>query len=446
MGGALRRRLFLVLREKFSQYALLQTGEKESIIKIPGKHKSLRKRKGYVMKLSIGENIRKYRRDANMTQDALAEKLGVSYQSVSRWENGSTYPDMELLPSIADIFSVTVDTLLGRDEVRREKQYLALLEEYEALLDVPEPDVDAIVLKLRELRRDFANGKHFWQFFTALYQSGKTIWRDPRVLYELRLATETVLASNHIDKWSKDTVVHYMAQWEDDEHIADFLKENATVQVITKEHLLEERYFTRKEWEMADVMRQRNFFVQVRDLLDIDWIRREQKRSAADCLWRSRVQLSLLHAICNVTPDEEHPITGDGSLDLWAPKRVIMGFRHACYLASTGDTEGAFVALEDTVSLVEKIAMLKDGDLLGCSSPALTIKTKIYIPEDDKNCVFFQFAGDYEMLDYWSFGFISLKTQHRFLSNRRGWEWFDPIREDERYKGYVARLEQLIKK
>ena len=90
--------------------------------------------------------------------------------------------------------------------------------------------------------------------------------------------------------------------------------------------------------------------------------------------------------------------------------------------------------------------MLKDGDLLGCSSPALTIKTKIYIPEDDKNCVFFQFAGDYEMLDYWSFGFISLKTQHRFLSNRRGWEWFDPIREDERYKGYVARLEQLIKK
>ena len=395
------------------------------------------------MKLSIGENIRKYRRDANMTQDALAEKLGVSYQSVSRWENGSTYPDMELLPSIADIFSVTVDTLLGRNDISREKQYLALLAEYEALLKADVPDVDAIILKLRELRRDFANGKHFWQFFTALYQSEKTIWRDPRVLSELRFAAETVLSSTHIDQWSRDTIVHCMALWEDDEHIADFLKENATVQVITKEHLLEARYFARREWEMADIMRQRNLFVQIRDLLGVDWIHREQKRSAADSLWRSRIQLSLLHSLCGKTPDEAHPITGDGSLDLFAPQRVIMGFRHACYLASTGDREGAFIALEDTVSLVEKIAALKDGDLLGCSSPALTIKSKIYIPEDDKNCVFFQFAGDYEMLDYWSFGFISLQTQHRFLSVRRGWEWFDPIRDDERFKAYIARLERL---
>ncbi len=397
------------------------------------------------MKLGIGENIRKYRRDANMTQDALAEKLGVSYQSVSRWENGSTYPDMELLPSIADIFSVTVDTLLGRDDARREEQYLALLADYEALLKMSEVDVDAVVLKLRELRRDFANGKHFWQFFTALYHSGKTIWRDPRVLHELRLATETVLASNHIDKWSKDTIVHCMALWEDDEHIADFLKENATVQVITKEHLLQARYFARKEWEMADIMRQRNLFVQIRDLLDTDWIQREQKRSAADCLWRSRVQLSLLHSICDQTPDEAHPITANGKIDLWTPQRVMMGFRHACYLASTGDKEGAFVALEDTVSLVEKVAALKDGDIIGCSSPAITIKAKIYIPKEDQHCVFFQFAGAYEMLDYWSFGFISLKSPYNILANRRGWEWFDPIREDERYKTYVARLENLTK-
>lgn len=398
------------------------------------------------MKLSIGENIRKYRRDANMTQDALAEKLGVSYQSVSRWENGSTYPDMELLPSIADIFSVTVDTLLGRDDICREKQYLALLAGYEELLKADAPDVETIVLKLRELRRDFAKDKHFWQFFTALYHSEKTIWRDSRVLAELRLAAETALSSKHIDKWSRDTIVHCMAIWEDDEHIADFLKENATVQVITKEHLLEARYFARGEWEMADVMRQRNLFVQIRDLLSTDWIHREKKRSAADCLWRSRVQLSLLHSFCDKTPDEAHPITGDGELDFWAPQRVMMGFRHACYLASTGDKEGAFIALEDTVSLVEKIATLKDGDVVGCSSPALTIKSKLYIPEEDDFCVFFQFAGAYEMLDYWSFGFISLKTQHRFLSVRRGWERFDPIRDDEKFEGYIARLKRIAQR
>ena len=64
------------------------------------------------MKLNLGENIRKHRRRLDMTQDELADRLGVSFQSVSRWENGTTYPDMELLPEIADLFSVTVDALM----------------------------------------------------------------------------------------------------------------------------------------------------------------------------------------------------------------------------------------------------------------------------------------------------------------------------------------------
>ena len=42
------------------------------------------------MKLNIGENIRSHRKQADMTQEQLADKLGVSFQSVSRWENSST--------------------------------------------------------------------------------------------------------------------------------------------------------------------------------------------------------------------------------------------------------------------------------------------------------------------------------------------------------------------
>ena len=68
------------------------------------------------MKLNIGENIRRLRRAADMTQEQLADKLGVAYQSVSRWENGTTYPDMELLPALSSIFGVTVDELLGCEE------------------------------------------------------------------------------------------------------------------------------------------------------------------------------------------------------------------------------------------------------------------------------------------------------------------------------------------
>jgi transcriptional regulator with XRE-family HTH domain len=67
------------------------------------------------MKLNLGENIRRLRRQRDWTQDELADRLGTTSQSVSRWENGSTYPDMEFLPELADLFSVTVDALLGVD-------------------------------------------------------------------------------------------------------------------------------------------------------------------------------------------------------------------------------------------------------------------------------------------------------------------------------------------
>lgn len=65
------------------------------------------------MKLNIGENIRAYRRKIDWTQEQLADRLGVSGQSVSRWENGATYPDMEFLPIMARLFECTTDDLLG---------------------------------------------------------------------------------------------------------------------------------------------------------------------------------------------------------------------------------------------------------------------------------------------------------------------------------------------
>ena len=69
------------------------------------------------MDLMIGERIKKYRKNKEMTQDALAQALAVSPQSVSKWECGDGYPDITLLPTIANFFEVTVDELIGNDEI-----------------------------------------------------------------------------------------------------------------------------------------------------------------------------------------------------------------------------------------------------------------------------------------------------------------------------------------
>ena len=55
------------------------------------------------------------RRQSGMTQGQLAEKLGLSFQAVSKWENGQSCPDISLLPVLADIYTVSIDELFGRE-------------------------------------------------------------------------------------------------------------------------------------------------------------------------------------------------------------------------------------------------------------------------------------------------------------------------------------------
>lgn len=73
------------------------------------------------MNIKIGANIKKLRTENNITQDALATAIGVTPQAVSRWESEGGYPDIELLPALADFFSVSVDELIGYRLSEREK-------------------------------------------------------------------------------------------------------------------------------------------------------------------------------------------------------------------------------------------------------------------------------------------------------------------------------------
>lgn len=63
--------------------------------------------------MKFAEIFKSLRKDKELTQEQLAEVLGVSPQIVSRWENGISQPSLELLPTIAAYFETSVDTLLG---------------------------------------------------------------------------------------------------------------------------------------------------------------------------------------------------------------------------------------------------------------------------------------------------------------------------------------------
>ena len=74
------------------------------------------------MKLNIGETIKRLRKEREITQEEFAEVLGVSCQSVSRWENDNCYPDIELIPSIAEFFGISTDRLMVLMKQKKRKR------------------------------------------------------------------------------------------------------------------------------------------------------------------------------------------------------------------------------------------------------------------------------------------------------------------------------------
>ena len=73
------------------------------------------------MQLDLGQKIRALRRRDGRTQEALAEAIGVTSQAVSRWEANGGYPDMEMIPSIANYFGITIDELFGYQNDRESR-------------------------------------------------------------------------------------------------------------------------------------------------------------------------------------------------------------------------------------------------------------------------------------------------------------------------------------
>ena len=65
------------------------------------------------MNLTLPSNISKLRKERSMTQEQLAEALGITFASVSKWERGIATPELNLIAEMADLFGVSLDALVG---------------------------------------------------------------------------------------------------------------------------------------------------------------------------------------------------------------------------------------------------------------------------------------------------------------------------------------------
>lgn len=125
--------------------------------------------------IKLGERIKEFRQRDGRTQDALASELGVTAQAVSRWEKEICCPDVEMIPSIANYFGVSIDELFGYDNERSKKvdELAAAINDMISRNNGKDVSMDACIAAAREALIEFpGNEKLTLALASALYNAG----------------------------------------------------------------------------------------------------------------------------------------------------------------------------------------------------------------------------------------------------------------------------------
>ena len=138
------------------------------------------------MNIYFGENLKSLRLGKNLTQEKLADFLGVSFQSISKWERGDTYPDITMLPCIASFFGVSVDELLGVDKAKKDETIANYIDEFEKLYYKDTPKAYEVISKaVKEFPGEF---KLLIRYMMALISTKGGINDNPKEIYNEMLS------------------------------------------------------------------------------------------------------------------------------------------------------------------------------------------------------------------------------------------------------------------
>ena len=127
--------------------------------------------------MSIGQTIKKLRKERNFTQEELAEQLNVTFQAVSKWENEAGLPDISQIVPIASVFGVSTDVLFGTFGTSDEDEVRKILDSAYKIDDNKEADIKRRYAELQDGLKRYPN--HLWLLGNCLetgnalcYQSG----------------------------------------------------------------------------------------------------------------------------------------------------------------------------------------------------------------------------------------------------------------------------------
>ena len=154
------------------------------------------------MQIKLAEKLKELRRKQENTQEQLAQFLEISVQAVSKWERGEGMPDITHLPKIAGFYSVSVDTLLGVDEVAKEERINDLCQEYDCIRECPSRADGTLIVEhnieegIAHIRKALVEIPDCW-FFMQLLASD--LWYCAK----LKSGEEKALLLDEAEQWCR---------------------------------------------------------------------------------------------------------------------------------------------------------------------------------------------------------------------------------------------------
>lgn len=406
------------------------------------------------MKLNIGAVIRDRRRAMNLTQEQLAESLGVTCQSVSRWENEMTYPDIEFLPVLADIFEISLDELMGHTKTAKEKRLSKLWDEGEAITD-PEARFD----HLARMKEEFPDQ---WSIAHTMLNLISTHGIRKEELSPLAME---VLENcpNELTRW--DVTKIFLHNAEEEAITPEFLERYT--QRFDRNTLLETRYMKREDWVRYQALRQRNLIHQLFKIVD-EQLCGYAPVTAEYVVWAQKTAMEIIHLLTGYHAESSAGVTGlvDTQPDLWFAIKYWIGLRLSCALAALGQAEEALAVLEHTVTAIEAVLCLPEGVVLSYRTRALDRMDAKIVSRYMKGpwcCVEIEpmdgdpslTAAELAHLHQTAEGFLYYCPSEKNKRNRiwyvdlyllgadKGWEGFDSIREHPKYLACAERMRVL---
>ena len=386
------------------------------------------------MELLFAERIRQKRLERGLTQEQLAQDIRISPQSVSKWERGDGYPDITLLPRIANYFRISVDELIGNDEATRQEEVYEFQRKFDAIPWNSEGWPQKLALAKECYDKYPQNYDVMYHLENAIVNNMDSIETNLPLLREIHAK---IMSGCTDENYRRDSI-HRMCYVASDSELEDQIGKSELnwAEAVTIGELREERFLLQHRFD--DYRRERNatdllIFMQYLGRnnmayfgLDCDYTFAEPARTAA---WE-------LHKLRILERFDDRCIEENGIPEAWCGCYAEFSLKAAGALIGCGRIDEGFERLDKTFDLYERWNRIPPNKQMRIGNPA--VFGEVYVNKDGpNNTVYITFADGHTVWTPYLWLFWQLKSDISCALTK--WPWFDSVKEDPRYKDALAR-------